>query len=143
MSLTHNPVLITDAIIAALEESDDLLDVFYGHENIIARSPAATVSTDQMVRQLYATGEMTQNEIAVEIQVHYSEAGRSEMDTRSCELLAVSLIPLLEADRTLGGLVIHGFVSSITPVGRVRNGSKLLKSGQLTYTAKSRTRIGV
>lgn len=121
-----------------------LKKVWYGTEPLIDKTPCVQVDVTEIVKNIAtaSTPPNTTNDIDAHIYIYYSRFGPQEMVRKECDALLESLVTVLEADFTLGGLVIFGHVTRINPVGISETANEMLKSGRLVWSAKSRTALG-
>ena len=141
---TDSLVAVVDAQIALLKDNAGLLGlqaVYYGDQNLINTVPCVTVEGADKSRDLQTTSERTRNVLRTLMMVYYSRMQPLEETQRDVEVLAEQVEALLHEDRTLGGLVIHGFVSSIEP-GYARRDRVLLRVARIVWQGTTLTRLG-
>lgn len=114
---TASPTVLAKAIEAKIRAKQGELgiaDVFYGFHNMIARSPTVVVQALGKSRQLAgvaAPGGRTMNELTVTIDVMSAAVGDEASDRLALEQLADKIETELHKDPTMGGILIHGFVT--------------------------------
>lgn len=140
MTITGSLVTVADALTAKLvanKESLGIEDVFYGDQNLIPRSPAVCVETGNKARALAGATRRTDNIFVVYILVYHSEIRSPQSNRRAADALAESIETLIHQDPTLGGLVTHGYVTSVEP-GYVDR-PNTMRACRITYEGQSRT----
>lgn len=118
----------------------DLLldDVLYGDHNMIPRASAAIVTAMSMQRQLAgvaAPGGRTQNMLNVQIQLLWSKVGDEETERDAVDARAKAVQDLIHSDTTLGGLIIHGFITNL------ERGTTTMTSGNIGNNSQFRAVI--
>ncbi len=148
MPNTDSLVAVTDAIIAKIESKIVLLglasvaDVTYGDQQKIPRTPFVTVESGPKTRELTGIGGKgrTDNRFTVFILGYISNIRTIQTNRREADLFGEQLELYLHEDVTLGGLIIHGFVTSIEPGYSTRSG-ELMRVVRLTYQGLTKTLI--
>lgn len=132
---------IKEVILANADELG-IQDVFYGNHNMTPRSPSVIIRPGRKRRTLRGVafpGGRTENQLVVLIDVMTAnviageEVARLELDE-----LAENVEKLLYVDVTLGGLVIHGFVTDWDP-GETYISNSMWRTVRMTYEAKTIT----
>lgn len=117
-------------------------EVFYGRHNMVPRSPTVVVMSglgDFTLQGVAAPGGRKKNELSIIVDVLAADvlegesAGRLKTDT-----LAEDVQRFLEANTTMGGLIIHGYVHRRDPGEVFINGS-MWRQVRLTFVGESRT----
>jgi hypothetical protein len=132
---------VKDIIVASKGELE-IQDVFYGNHTMTPRSPTVVIRPGRKQRALRgvaAPGGRTENELTLLIDVMSADVLSSEEDSRlALDQLAENVEKLLYVDVTIGGLVIHGFVTDWDPGEIFINNSKW-RTVRMTYRAKTIT----
>lgn len=117
-------------------------DVYYGNHVMTPRSPTVVLRPGRKTRTLRGVaspGGRTENELIVLVDVMAADVLSSEEDSRfALDTLAENVEKLLYVDPTIGGLVIHGFVTTWDPGEIFINNSKW-RTVRMTYNAKTIT----
>jgi len=123
-----------------------LQDVWYGDEALIPRFPTVTVESSGITSILSGAPYRTDNDIRIILIVYASKVQPGETTRKEADQLAYSVRSKLHTDRTLGGLVIHGFVSSIEYGYTVRRTTgataALIRAARLTWDGKNKLMLG-
>lgn len=91
-------------------------DVLYGNHTFIPRASAAIVIPLGHRRELAgvaAPGGRTLNTLMVSIDLHYSKVGDEESMRKAVDAKGVLLENLIHQDTTVGGIIIHGFITEV------------------------------
>lgn len=117
MPHTESPTVLAKAIeakIKAVQGQLGIADVFYGFHNMIARSPTVLIMAVGKSRELAGVaspGGRTMNELTVQIDVMSAAVGDEATDRLAMEELTNKVEAELHRDTTMGGILIHGFVT--------------------------------
>lgn len=126
--------------------TNPLQDVWYGDEALIPRFPTVTVESSNLSSILGGAPYRTDNDIRVVLIVYASKVQPGEITRKEADQLAYAIRSKLHTDRTLGGLVIHGFVSSIEYGYAVRrttgSTATLIRAARLTWDGKNKLMLG-
>lgn len=117
-----------------------LKDVWYGEEDLVPKTPAVSVVPDRKRRDIIETGYMARNDFEVVITLFHSRLASPTLVRRETIQLAEQLEDVIHADRTLGGLLVHSYVTELTP-GFVRRGNVVMKATQLGWSGFTKTRL--
>ena len=145
MPHTDQLVTIVDYVKAKMETNAvalGLVDVYYGDQNLIPQTPAVAVEGLAKVRNLRegTTSHRTFNTFRVLLMVYLSRLDNNETTQRDVELKAEAIEALLHDDVTMGGNVIHGFVTDIEP-GRAMRSNVLLRAARMVWQGQTLTRL--
>lgn len=141
---------LTDSLVVVGKHLYDWLDtdkevlglkaVWYDIDSLVPTTPAVFVEPQNKRRVISNTGHMVENTFQVSIVLLHSRMGsKSETNEESLEL-AERLEAHLHTDKTLGGKLIHSYISSIEQ-GSVTLQKVLLRATGLTWQGMSKTRI--
>jgi len=139
--------LMSDNKTALLTSQGTLL---YGDQNRIPTTPTLCVESGATARVLAGVGGRgrTENDLVCYLLLYWAKVDTNQKTKKDSELCAEAIAYYLDSNVTLerngdGGIVIHGYVSSIEPGYSRRNeGSTLMYSVRLTWTGKSKTILG-
>lgn len=123
-----------------------LNDVLYGDHREVAKDKTVVV-TPRVRRRILdgvaGPGGRTRNEFDIEINVYLSKVADEATQRLAVERLAEAVEQTLYTDITLGGVIIHGFVSSFDE-GNVQFvvGGSMFRAVRMQYFAITKTNIG-
>lgn len=128
-----------------------ILDVFYGDQNKIPRTPAICVEPGEKARSWPPLPTLrSENDLEVHFLVYYAAVTGSEELKFTADLLGEKLEEYIHANHlTLADadgnpLVIHGNVVNVTPRYVRRNGNNtLFHASHLTWRAITKTQLAV
>lgn len=145
MPQTKKPSVIGQYIIDLLQDKwndiplADKDDVYYGEQSRYPRTPAIAVVVGAATRTLTQTGMQATIEFPVVILVMHSPIQNIEKTAKENTEQAERVIDILDVDKTLGGLVVHGMVETIEP-GQTMRG-ELLAATRLSWNGFSKLHI--
>lgn len=150
MPNTDSLTVVADAIKAKLQTPAsvaalglrDANDVAYGDQQKIPRTPYICVETGTKTRELSGIGGKgrVDNHFTVFIMVYISQVKSVQVNRHDADALAEKVELILHEDVTIGGTVIHGFVTSIEPGFSTRSG-ELMRVARVTWTGLTKTLI--
>lgn len=145
MPTTDRVSLVVQAhvdLITSRKATLGLADVWYGDQSRLPRTPADCVDAGPMERTLNrATGKGgTENTFRIYHLIYLGKVQDVQANLKQAQELAESIMTVLHEDITLGGLVLHGFVTTIEP-GFVRKGDALMKVQRLAWHGMNQTRV--
>lgn len=119
-----------------------LQDVYYGDQNMIPRTPAACVDPGNFTKELSGIGGKgrTDNSTTVYIMVYIARVSDMQAARKEINELSEKIMDVLHEDVTLGGLVVHGLVTSIEP-GYATRGQVTMRAARITWQGLTRTLI--
>jgi len=123
------------------------MDVWYGDQNTIGRTPSVCIEPDEKQRTLEGAPNMTVNEFTVFILIYHNKVQDMQITRKECDVLAYEIEKLIHQDLQLlnGGStprLIHGFVRS-NESGYVYKGNTLYRVARLTFYGKNKTSLPV
>lgn len=121
-----------------------LNDVLYGNHNNIPSASAAVVTSGGKLRSVVgvqAPGGRSENQLVVQIALHWSKVGDEATERQAADDRATALEQLLHEDTTMGGLVIHGFVEDVNRGESQMANNSMFRSVVMTWRGKTRTAI--
>lgn len=143
MTHTDSPTVLALAIkdkISSVAGSLGITTVLYGVHTMIPTTPAVTVFAQGKTRTLAgvsAPGGRTENELVVIIDAHLAAVGNEEVERQAIEELANGIEAELHKDTTMGGIIIHGFVTSWDN-GTAQLGGEF-RTIRMTYVGRTKT----
>lgn len=129
--------------VSATKKAIGLKQIYYGEQSLIPEVPTLTVEAGDKRRELRSTGMDTLVEIPVYLVIFHSRLADYQDVLVEADTLTEAIEDELHkaANITLGGLIIHGFVSSVEP-GYSSRGATVFVSHRLTFTVTTREYIG-
>lgn len=115
--------------------------VLYGNHNTLPNAGVAVVTAMGKRRMLVgasAPGGRTENQLIVVIDLHWSRVGDEATERRAADDRATALENLIHSDVTLGGLIIHGFISDVDR-GETNTNASMFRSVRMAFSGKTRT----
>lgn len=120
-----------------------LASVLYGRQLQIPYSPTAVVQAGPKRRELaggQGPGGRVDNWFRVYIDIHSMKVNDEATESLAVEQVAESVEKQLHADTTVGGIIIHGFVTDWDP------GQSFFQNGEfrtvrLTFTGRTKTQL--
>lgn len=147
------PSEVAQRIFALLQDNQATLltadgQLLYGDQSKIGSTPTVCVEAGPTARTLGGVPNRTENNFTCYIIVYWAKVDSNQVTKLASEQCAESIARYLDQNLILqrssdGGIVIHGFVSSIEPGYSFKNqGNTLMHSVRLTWTGKSKTILG-
>lgn len=129
------------AHMATLEIADEK-HITYGDQQKIPATPFLTVESGPKVRELTGIGGKgrTDNRFTVFILCYISAIRSVQLNREDADTFAEAVELILHSDVTLGGLVVHGYVTSIEPGYATRSG-ELMRVARITWQGLTKTLI--
>jgi hypothetical protein len=122
------------------------MDVWYGDQNTIGRTPTVCIEPDEKQRTLEGLPNMTVNEFTIFILVYHNKVQDMQLTRKECDVLAYEIEKLIHQDLQLtnGGSprLIHGFVRQ-NESGYTYKGNTLYRTARLTFYGKNKTSLPV
>lgn len=118
-------------------------EVYYGDHNNIPVGKAVAVTPGNKRRELAGVagpGGRSKNLIEIAILVYYSKVEDEATARYAIDRLAEDIEEELHKDTTLGGIIIHGFVTDWLP-GIIHKPNSMFRVVQMTYMAQTKTNI--
>lgn len=120
-----------------------LADVLYGNHNEIPRTPTAVVIPGRKTRALVGVqgpGGRTDNFMNVLIDIHDSKVQDETTQRLLFDQLTEGIEKKIHEDVTMGGILIHGFVTDWDPGLAFFQGGEF-RSVRMTYVGHTRTML--
>jgi hypothetical protein len=120
MPLTDSIAVVTEYLydkfnVQAVKDTLGLVDVFYGDQALIPRSPALCVEPGPKIRDFHGAMRRTDNTITVYLIAYHSEIRSTETNQREVVELGEAIELIVHQDKTLGGLVTESHCSQVVP----------------------------
>lgn len=141
MPQSDKPTVVSQYIYDYLSDGRQMLgieDVWDGDEQLIPRVPAVCVIMGNYGRLLSGAPFRTDNTFDIFLMMYHGQIQDSQLNQRQCILRAEAVMDYLHLDKTMGGNVIHGYVTSIEP-GAVRLGTSLMFVTRITWSGLTKT----
>jgi hypothetical protein len=148
------PSEVAQRILALLQDAKDELygpdsQLFYGDQNRVGVTPTVCVESDATGRSLAGVPNRTENQMTTQIIIYWAKVDSNQVTKLEAEQCAEATVRYLDQNLTLerlgdGGIVIHGFVTTITPgySFKGQGNSNLYYAVRLTWTGKTKTILG-
>lgn len=148
MPQTDRIEVVTQAIVDLLKANNASLqnvldgDIYYGDQQKYPRTPAIGVESGSLIRELDGRGGkgVTLNTFQVFCLCYISKVQSVQVSRKEADDFAGDVADVLHSDITLGGLVIHGYVTRIEPGFSIRGG-ELMRAARVTWQGISKTII--
>lgn len=139
--MTDKPSLVVQAIVDLLVGDWEKYaatkdDIYYGDQSVYARFPSIGVEPVPQERDLNQTGLQQRILFTVHVMVYHGGIKGIDKIKKSADETAEKVVERLHSDRRLGGLVIHGSVTSNEP-GAATRGGQLLSANRITWEGLS------
>lgn len=115
-----------------------VLDVFYGDQKQIPRTPAITVATSQKTRELAGAPRRIENVFEVFINVYFSNVRSIAVNHEDADKLAEEVEAKVHEDIIFGGLVINSMVV-LNEAGFLNRDNSQFRGSRLIVRALSKT----
>jgi hypothetical protein len=141
--LTNSIVALCDYWQEKLQNNAEalgLVDVFYGDQSRIAKSPTLCIEPDLKNNPLRAAARVTWPEFTVYFIIYHAEIRNVEANRRDADVTAEKVEDFLNADPQSNGLLVHGYVSQ-SQSGYSPKANGLMRANRLTFTGTSRHQL--
>jgi len=157
MTVAQFPSEVGQRLLDLLNDNGEILfggqagvdfQTFYGDQNRIGVTPTVCVESGETTRALAGVPSRTENQLVAYIIIYWAKVDSNQVTKLEAEQCAETVTRFLDKNLTLdrnadGGIVIHGFVTSINPGYTYRNqGQTLYQTVRLTWVGKSKTMLG-
>lgn len=143
MPYTELGTIITQRLYDIIDSNKATLGVFavyYGDQTLIPDFPSVVCESFAKDRVLVESGFKYHLTLRTGIIVYHGKIQASEVTKKETEELAEVIEALVMEDNTLGGTIVHGYVSRIEPGVAIKN-EIMLRASRLTYEAESRKNL--
>jgi hypothetical protein len=127
-------------IITAAKVALGVVDTFYGDQSQLPHTPAVCVSPGTKGREFQGATLMTQNIFETYVYVYFGKVQDVQQNLHGSQTLADAIEPIVQADMTLGGIVISTLCTQNEP-GLINKMGSLMMGNRLTFQSMSRTRL--
>lgn len=129
-----------EKILTDNQEDLGLQDIFFGDQTLIARTPTACIEPNTVERIMNSTGFMTDNAVTAFIMLYHGKVQDKQLNRVQCLQYAEAIARVIHTgdNKNLGGLVVHGYISTLDAGFAVRSNSWFMVT-RMTYHAVSRT----
>lgn len=144
MSNTDSLVEVTQGIVDLLTTNQSSLGikkVFYGDQQLLPETPVVCVESGSIGRDMSGAPFRTQNSFMVFILVYHSNVQDTQKTRKQADVFAERIVALLHQNLNIGGLVIHGYATSLESAYAHRGG-EMLRASRITWEGVTKTRIG-
>ena len=117
-----------------------IIDVFYGDQVLIPRTPAVCIEPTQKQREYAGVPYATQNTLEVALLIYFCVLGNSQEARMDCDALAEKIEAKLHLDKQLGGLVIQGHCTQIES-GYAQKNNVVIVTSRILWQGLSKTQI--
>lgn len=145
MAPSDRPSTVTLAIKSLMDAQKANLGasvIFYGDQLKIPSTPAICVEAAPFTRVIDGIGGKgrTHNTFVVHLLIYLVQIRDIQQIDVDIQIFAEAVMDKLHTDVTIGGVVTHGYVTSIEPGYSTRAG-KLYRSARVTWEAITKTQI--
>lgn len=144
MSLTAKVTDFADYLFTTLNSNKEelgVVDVFYGDQDRIPRTPTICVEPDEVNRVLNGVPRRVSVNLRAFLICYHSEVRSPQSNRRDADLLAEAVEETLHQDATLGGLVIHSFATSVQS-GYATKNNAVFRASRITFEGTSQQVLG-
>lgn len=114
--------------------------MYYGDQTQIPATPAVCVSPGNKKRDWEGASLATRNEFETYVYVYYGKLQDAQVNLHAAQTLADAIEPVVQADVTLGGIVIGTLCTQNEP-GVINKQGSLLMGNRMTFESFSKTRL--
>lgn len=143
MTNTASSEVVATAIMAVIDAhmSDlGIMETFYGDQTIIPQTPAVCVSPGNKTREYEGASGATRNTFETYVYVYFGKVQDVQTNLHGAQTLADAIEPVVQADLTLGGIVIGTLCVQNEP-GMINKMGSLLMGNRMTFQSFSKTRL--
>ena len=130
---------VYDQLVAAKDDLG-LVDVYYGDQDRLPRTPSVCVDPGQKTSTLSEAQRTTSIEFIVYVYIYANAVDSVQENKRTADKLGEDVERLLNQDPTCGGTVIHGY-SQMIESGYVEKSGGILRSSRITFSGQSKSRL--
>jgi hypothetical protein len=129
----------TNKVALGLSTATDIVNTFYGDQDVLQFLPAICVEPDTKRREFNGVRRRTQNDFSVAILVYHGKTTDPQTNRRQADIMAEAVETLFHADPQLGGLVISSLVESIESGYQRKGANTVIRTARVTLTGRSQT----
>jgi hypothetical protein len=130
------------AIAEANKDELGIVDIWYGDQKQIPRTPTLCVVADGKTREIEGAPRRSRNTLKCYLVLYHSKIQDVQRNSEEVDQLAEALETKVHADPTMGGLVIHSLVTSIDAgeiTRLVNTTTTMFRASRLTVEGLSKT----
>lgn len=145
MAHTDSDIVVAQYIFDLIEANKGDLGiqaVYYGNQIMIPNASAAVVTAMGKRRDLAgvsAPGGRTMNTLNVNIAMHWSKVGSEDIERKAADDHATDLETLIHSDVTCGGIIIHGFITSVERGESALANDSMFRSVVMEFVGQTKT----
>lgn len=135
LAIAIKDLLVTNIIKLELD------DVLYGNHIMIPTGNTVVVTAlgkRRLLAGASAPGGRTMNNLNVVVELNRSKVGPEEEQRRAADASATAIERLLHLDTTMGGIIIHGFVTQVDR-GETNTSNGTFRTVRMLYEGESKT----
>jgi hypothetical protein len=143
MALTASAEVVASAIKTAIDAQVGALGIastFYGDQAILPKTPAVCISPGNKTREWQGASLTTMNTFETYVFVYYGKVQDVQQNLHAAQTLADAIEPVVQADVTLGGIVIGTLCIQNEP-GMINKAGSLMMGNRMTFQSFSKTRL--
>ncbi len=125
---TRNLSDVVSQIITTLQANQEMLgilDVYYGDQDQVPRTPAVCVEPAELTRPTISPTLYVENHFTVHILIYVSSLEGKQELRKFTDKLSESISEVLHADTTLNGLVLLGYIQKVEAGYNVKQGKMM------------------
>ena len=143
MPLTASSETVANAILNAITAqmvSLGIKQTYYGDQTQLPETPAVCVSPGNKQREFQGASLTTMNTFETYVYVYFGKIQDVQQNLHAAQTLADAIEPVVQADMTLGGLVIWTLCIQNEP-GVINRMGSLMMGNRMTFQCASKTRL--
>jgi|SRR5215469_1060307 len=143
MPLTASAETVATAIMNAIRTQMVALgvqQVYYGDQTQLPQTPAVCVSPGNKTREFQGASLRTMNTFETYVFVYFGKVQDVQQNLHAAQTLADAIEPVVQADMTLGGLVIWTLCTQNEP-GMINRMGGLMMGNRMTFQSVSKTQL--
>ena len=118
----------------------EVVDIFYGDQDRIPRSPTLCVEPINLRRELAGATRRTNNIFLIYVLSYHSEVRSPQSNRKDSDKLAEAVATVLHADPTMGTRVAHSYVIETVSGYQVKS-NQMFRANRLTLEARNITQL--
>jgi|SRR5246127_4956399 len=143
MALTASSEVVANAIKAKIDAQMGALGIaatFYGDQTQVPKTPTVCITPGNKRREYQGASLMTLNTFETYVFVYFCKIQDIQQNLHGAQTLADAIEPIVQADLTLGGIVIGTLCTQNEP-GMVNKMGSLMMGNRMTFESFSKTRL--
>lgn len=133
---------VTQAIVDRLETNKTTLglkEILFGDINLIAKVPTACVVPQTVSTEPSATYLQGQDEVVIYIVIYHGKIQDAQVNLKEALQFAEAVRDNINADKTMGGTVVFGFVHTVEAGVSISQKGDILLATRLAWKGMDRT----